>query len=59
MMFGAVSGSAVFTKTTDRSWDDPEIVRVVGVHGYGGCPNKAVRITNEVLNQILAWADGQ
>jgi glutamyl endopeptidase len=27
----------------------------VGIHGYGGCPNKAVRIVVPVFNNMLAW----
>ena len=29
----------------------------VGIHGYGGCPNVACRITLNVIQQILIWAD--
>jgi V8-like Glu-specific endopeptidase len=28
---------------------------VVGIHGYGGCPNKAVRVVKPVFNNMLAW----
>jgi len=27
----------------------------VGIHGYGGCPNKAVRITKSVFDNMLKW----
>ena len=27
----------------------------VGVHAYGGCPNKATRITKAVFNNMKAW----
>lgn len=27
----------------------------VGIHAYGGCPNSATRITNEVFNNMMAW----
>jgi glutamyl endopeptidase len=29
--------------------------QAVGIHGYGGCPNKAVRITQEVFNNMTSW----
>lgn len=46
--FGGQSGSAV--------WRLKNGVRHgVGVHGYGGCPNKAVRITSPVFDNMLAW----
>jgi glutamyl endopeptidase len=28
---------------------------VVGVHAYGGCPNKSTRITRAVFNNMLSW----
>jgi hypothetical protein len=28
---------------------------VVGIHGYGGCPNKAVRVVRPVFDNLLAW----
>ncbi len=47
---GGMSGSAVI-------WNDPgdERRRVVGIHNYGGCPNKASRITVNVKSDIDAW----
>ena len=46
--FGGQSGSAVWRlKDGNRHG--------VGIHGYGGCPNKAVRITTPVFNNMLAW----
>jgi glutamyl endopeptidase len=46
--FGGQSGSAV--------WRLQGGVRhAVGIHGYGGCPNKAVRITSDVFNNMTAW----
>ncbi len=29
--------------------------QAVGVHGYGGCPNKAMRINRSVFDNMLAW----
>ena len=29
----------------------------VGVHAYGGCPNKSTRITTSVFNRMKAWKD--
>ena len=26
-----------------------------GIHAYGGCPNKAARITREVFNNMMNW----
>lgn len=50
--FGGHSGSPVWwlTRRNDR-W----MRYVVGVHGYGGCPNKAVRIVRPVFDNMLAW----
>lgn len=31
-------------------------LRVVGIHGYGGCPNKAVRLTENVTQNMKRWA---
>lgn len=46
--FGGHSGSAV---TANHSSG-----RVaVGIHNYGGCPNKCTRITQEVLDEINSW----
>ncbi len=48
--FGGHSGSAV-TATTATG-------RVaVGIHNYGGCPNKCSRITPEILANLNRWAD--
>ncbi|MBB3082465.1 trypsin-like serine peptidase [Geodermatophilus sabuli] len=46
--FGGQSGSAVWRLLNNQR-------HVVGIHGYGGCPNKAVRVTGEVFNNLLAW----
>ncbi len=46
--FGGQSGSAVWRLLNGQR-------HAVGVHGYGGCPNKAVRITGEVFNNMMAW----
>lgn len=57
---GGQSGSAAFTRLdAEGSWDDAGNVCAIGVHSYGGCPNKSVRFTDEVLDQIMAWADGK
>ena len=31
------------------------IRRVIGIHAYGGCPNKATRITNSVFENLTQW----
>jgi V8-like Glu-specific endopeptidase len=46
--FGGQSGSPVWRFLNGQR-------HAVGVHGYGGCPNKAVRITNDVFNNMLGW----
>jgi glutamyl endopeptidase len=46
--FGGQSGSAVWRYFNGQR-------HAVGVHGYGGCPNKAVRIISPVYNNMLAW----
>lgn len=46
--FGGHSGSAVWRLSGGQRHS-------VGIHGYGGCPNKAVRITQPVFNNMLAW----
>jgi len=46
--FGGQSGSPVWI-------DAPEGKVAVGIHSYGGCPNSATRITDEVVNQIRDW----
>lgn len=45
---GGHSGSAIWRLQSGQR-------HAVGVHGYGGCPNKAVRITQEVFNNMVAW----
>ena len=50
--YGGQSGSPVWTKHPETSdWV------VVGVHTYGGCPNKATRVTQAMLDQIGEWLD--
>ncbi len=44
---GGQSGSAVWRYLNGQR-------HAVGIHGYGGCPNKAVRINQEVYN-MLTW----
>jgi V8-like Glu-specific endopeptidase len=46
--FGGQSGSAVWRLQNG-------LRHAVGIHGYGGCPNKAVRINSDVYNNMLAW----
>lgn len=51
--YGGESGSPVLAQRPGYSgymawWS-------VGIHGYGGCPNKAVRITSSVANDYLNW----
>jgi glutamyl endopeptidase len=51
--FGGESGSPVLAQRPGYSgfmawWS-------VGIHGYGGCPNSAVRGTSSVLNDYLSW----
>lgn len=46
--FGGQSGSPVWRYLNGQR-------HAVGIHGYGGCPNKAVRINRSVFNNMLAW----
>lgn len=46
--FGGQSGSVIYRLLNG-------VRHAVGIHGYGGCPNKAVRITQAVFNNMLAW----
>jgi glutamyl endopeptidase len=46
--FGGQSGSCIWRFANETR-------QAVGIHGYGGCPNKAVRITTPVFNNMLAW----
>ncbi len=48
---GGQSGSPVYT------WSNSYKLVSVGIHGFGGCPNGAVRITNDVYNDLVAWGD--
>jgi glutamyl endopeptidase len=54
--FGGESGSPVFALKSGTDWSSGPNVWAVGVHGYGGCPNKAVRMTQSVTNDYLHWA---
>lgn len=49
--FSGMSGSAVVYRKNaqDRT--------VIGIHNYGGCPNKCTRITEHVFTQITKWID--
>jgi len=49
--FGGQSGSPVWTNFRQGKI-------AVGIHSYGGCPNSATRITDDVLNQIHDWMKG-
>lgn len=46
--YGGHSGSPVWQYTKGSRY-------AVGVHAYGGCPNKSVRITKSVFNNMLNW----
>lgn len=46
--FGGQSGSCIWRLSNGQR-------HAVGIHGYGGCPNKAVRIITPVYNNMLAW----
>lgn len=46
--FGGQSGSAVWRLTQGRRY-------AVGVHAYGGCPNKATRIVKPVFDNMKKW----
>jgi V8-like Glu-specific endopeptidase len=46
--YGGQSGSCVWRLTQGRRY-------AVGVHAYGGCPNKATRIVKPVFNNMKAW----
>jgi glutamyl endopeptidase len=45
---GGQSGSPVFVNTPNRS--------VVGVHGYGGCPNAAIRVRDYFFQRWAEWS---
>lgn len=46
--FGGQSGSVIYRLLNGQR-------HAVGIHGYGGCPNKAVRIIQAVFDNMLAW----
>jgi glutamyl endopeptidase len=46
--FGGQSGSAVWRLTEGKRY-------AVGVHAYGGCPNKATRIVKAVFDNMINW----
>lgn len=48
--YGGQSGSPVWGPVPGQSYSN-----VVGIHAYGGCPNSATRVTNEMLNLINTW----
>lgn len=45
---GGQSGSPVFITSPSRS--------VVAVHGYGGCPNKAIRVRDYIFQRWAEWS---
>jgi V8-like Glu-specific endopeptidase len=50
--YGGHSGSCVWLlKRVRGRWQRYG----VGIHGYGGCPNKAVRIVSPVFNNLKRW----
>jgi V8-like Glu-specific endopeptidase len=46
--YGGQSGSAIWRFRNGQR-------HAVGIHGYGGCPNSAVRIIRPVFDNMLAW----
>ena len=46
---GGQSGSPVYIKQGSKR-------QVVGVHGYGGCPNKCIRVQGYVLTRWSEWS---
>lgn len=46
--YGGQSGSAVYRLSSGQR-------HAVGIHGYGGCPNKATRIVKPVFDNMLNW----
>lgn len=46
--YGGQSGSPVWRYINGKRY-------AVGIHGYGGCPNKAIRINEGVYNNMLKW----
>lgn len=53
---GGESGSPVLALKSGTDWGNYKNVWSLGIHGYGGCPNKAVRLTQSVINDILKWS---
>lgn len=48
---GGQSGCPSYT------WSDDNIIRGIGIHAYGGCPNASVRITSDVWDDLVAWGN--
>lgn len=46
--YGGHSGSPIFYKKNGRRI-------AIGIHNYGGCPNKATRITRNVFDNLKTW----
>jgi V8-like Glu-specific endopeptidase len=46
--YGGQSGSSVWRLTNGQRY-------AVGIHAYGGCPNKATRIVKSVFDNMMAW----
>jgi V8-like Glu-specific endopeptidase len=49
---GGQSGSAVYRGNGDD-------VQVVGIHNYGGCPNRCTRITDAVAADLRSWQSSE
>jgi glutamyl endopeptidase len=49
------SGSPIFARKGTSSWSDWENIWCVGIHGYGGCPNHGIRMTNDVYTTLYDW----
>lgn len=48
--YGGQSGSPAYSSYEGY-------LRTVGIHGYGGCPNASVRLTQNVVDDMLIWAN--
>lgn len=48
--YGGSSGSPVWRASGEKR-------HAVGIHAYGGCPNKATRITQSVFKNMKKWKD--
>lgn len=48
---GGQSGSAVWRRLANGQR------QAIGIHNYGGCPNRCTRITSQVFSDLRAWRD--